>query len=542
MTETADSRPAHGWLPMLFIGLGVALIIMDATVVTVILPSIIKSLDITSVDAEWVNAVYSLTFAALLIVMGRLGDRFGRRRIFTLGAVVFALSSILAAASPSGAMLILARAVQGIGGAMMSPTSLSLVNALYRGRARNIAFALYGSIIGGMAAIGPLVGGWVTEAVSWNWAFWVNVPVSLVIIVGSLRVVPESKAEGDIGEPDFLGALLSAIGIAALVFALIEGRNYGWWMTNTDRRLLGHTWAAGDLSPVPLALVVAVVGLVGLLTYEAARLRSGRSVLLDVSLFRIRTFGLGSFTGLIVSLGEFGLLFSLPLFLQSVLGWSPLGAGGLLASLAMGAFVAAPTAAQLANRRDPRFVTRLGLALEVVGIVGIAIVVSPSASGWALGAWLFVYGTGVGYASAQLTGLILSDVPVAKSGQASGTQSTARQIGAAMGTAVLGTVVFMSLHANVVTRLKAVDGLSPDAVEKIATAVEKSAGTLIPRLSDEAGQPAMLAAQQAFADAVRITGVVAAAFVMLGLLATIALPPGDAHAGADESQLIHDFE
>ena len=219
---------------MLFIGLGVALIIMDATVVTVILPSIIADLGINSVDAEWVNAVYALTFAALLIVMGRLGDRYGRRRVFVLGAVAFGLSSIAAAAATTGALLIAARALQGVGGAMMSPTSLSLVNALYRGKARNIAFALYGSIIGGMAAVGPLVGGWVTEAVSWNWAFWVNVPVSLVIIIGSLRAVPESLAEGDVGAADVLGAVLSATGIAALVFALIEGRNYGWWNTNAD--------------------------------------------------------------------------------------------------------------------------------------------------------------------------------------------------------------------------------------------------------------------------------------------------------------------
>lgn len=542
MTETTTDRPAHGWAPMLFIGLGVALIIMDATVVTVILPSIIADLGINSVDAEWVNAVYSLTFAALLIVMGRLGDRYGRRRIFILGAIAFGLSSVVAAAATSGGVLITARALQGIGGAMMSPTSLSLVNALYRGKARNIAFALYGSIIGGMAAIGPLVGGWVTEAVSWHWAFWVNIPVSLIIIVGSIRVVPESLAEGDVGKADVIGAVLSAVGIAALVFALIEGRNYGWWLTNADSRLLGRTWTAGGISPVALAMGVAVVSLAGLLRYESHRLSRGQSVLLDVTLFRIRTFGLGSFAGLIVSLGEFGLLFSLPLFLQSVLGWSALGAGGLLATLAMGAFVAAPTAAQLASRRNPRFVTRLGLALEVVGIAGIAVTVSPTASGWVLGGWLFVYGMGVGYASAQLTGLILADVPVAKSGQASGTQSTARQIGAAMGTAVLGTVVFVSLHANVARQLRDIPGMTADMAEQVATAVEKSAGTIIPSLAQRGGEPVLVAAQQAFADAVRTTGVVAAAFVVLGLLATWALPPGDSHNSADESQLIHDFE
>ena len=173
---TPIEKPAHGWIPMLFIGMGTALIIMDATIVNVSLPSMIADLGLSSIDAEWVNAIYSLTFAALLIVFGRVGDRVGRRRIFTLGALVFVLASIYAASSKSGEHLITARALQGIGGAMMSPTSLSLVNSLYAGKARNIAFAIYGSIIGGMAALGPLVGGYLTTNFSWTWAFWINVP------------------------------------------------------------------------------------------------------------------------------------------------------------------------------------------------------------------------------------------------------------------------------------------------------------------------------------------------------------------------------
>jgi EmrB/QacA subfamily drug resistance transporter len=522
---------------MLFIGLGTAMIIMDATIVNVSLPSMIADLGLSSIDAEWVNAVYALTFAALLIIFGRVGDRVGRRLVFVLGAVVFVGASIYAAASRSGEHLITARALQGVGGAMMSPTSLSLVNSLYTGRARNIAFALYGSIIGGMAALGPLIGGWLTTNFSWTWAFWINVPIGLVVAVGALKVVPEVKDPGDRAGLDVAGALLSAVGIGALVFALIEGRNYGWIRVEEDATLLGRDYAAGALSPVAIAFVISGVSLLALYLVETRRTRAGRSALIDFSLFRIPTFGLGSAAALIVSLGEFGILFSLPLFLQSVLGYSALGAGALLATLAVGSFIAAPTAASLANRYSPRFVARLGMGLEVVGIVGLGATITPTTSAWVLSFWLLIYGMGVGYASAQLTGLILADVPVRQSGQASGTQSTMRQIGSAMGTAVLGTVLFVTLNSQTSDHLQEL-GVPAEQAAQVADLVETTAGTVIPGLDQPPGSPQVQqAASEAFAHAVEITAYVAGGFVFLGLLATLALPPGHQRRPEDQALL-----
>lgn len=520
---------------MLFIGMGIAVVIMDATIVNVSLPSIIEDLGLSSIDAEWVNAIYALTFAALLIVFGRIGDRIGRRWVFMAGAAVFGLASIWAAASQSAPHLISARALQGVGGAMMSPTSLSLINSLYFGRARNIAFAIYGSVIGGMAALGPLVGGFLTTNYSWTWAFWINVPLAVLIVVGTWRVVPESRDITDRSGLDIVGAALSAIGIAALVFALIEGRNYGWVRATSEAEILNLAVPAGAPSPVLVAFVVSAASLIGLYFLETSRERAGKSVLLDFSLFRIPTFGLGSLAALIVSLGEFGILFSLPLFLQSVLGYSAMGSGALLAALAAGSFVAAPTAARLANQRGARFVARMGMALEVIGIVGLGLMISTSITGWVLVFWLFIYGLGVGYASAQLTGLILADVPVARSGQASGTQSTARQIGSAMGTAVLGTVLFVTLSSQTAAHVLET-GAPQVAAEQVAGIVEASAGTAIPSLAEPPGSPAIQAAAgEAFADALTITALVAGAFVALGLLATLALPPDTPGRKPEES-------
>ena len=299
-----------------------------------------------------------------------------------------------------------------------------------------------------------------------------------------------------------MGAILSALGIGLIVFGLIEGRNYGWIRVEEDASLFGREYAAGAVSPVAIALVAGLLCLLVLYFVETRRTRAGKSALIDFTLFRIATFGLGSVAALIVSLGEFGILFSLPLFLQSVLGYTALGAGALLATLAIGSFVSAPTAASLANKYGARFVARMGMGLEVIGIVGLGATITPTSSAWQMAIWLIIYGMGVGYASAQLTGLILADVPVRQSGQASGTQSTARQIGAAMGTAILGTVLFVSLNAQTAAQVEEA-GVPAAQAQELADVVEESAGTVIPSLDQPPGSPEVqAAASQAFADSV----------------------------------------
>ena len=510
---------------MIFIALGLALFIMDTTVVNVSLPTIIRDLGVDSVDSEWVQAIYALVFAAVLIVMGRLGDRYGRRRLFVAGAVVFAGASVVAATSQTAGMLIAGRALQGLGGAMMSPASLSLVNAMYRGDRRPRAFAIYGSVIGGMAAIGPLLGGYLTQTFSWRWAFGINLPVAAAIVIGTLLVVPESKDEHAEHGADVLGSVLSAVGIGALVFGLIEGRSYGWWHAAADGSLLGVSWKAGALSPIPVALGLAAVALVALWVVERRRARAGRLVLIDVRLFRIRTFGFGSAAALILSLGEYGILFSLPLFLQGALGYTALSAGAVLATLALGSFLSAPTTHVLAKRYSPRFVARLGMALEVVGIAWLGLAVGDGISAWRLVPGLLIYGIGVGYASAQLTGVILADVPVRQSGQASGTQSTARQVGSALGTAVLGTILFVGLAHDTTARVAQIEGMTQARATEIGQVVQQSAGTAIPGLAQgPGGQQVADAASAAFADSLRRTALIGAGFVTLGLLATLALP------------------
>jgi EmrB/QacA subfamily drug resistance transporter len=502
------------WVGLVVISIAVALIIVDSTIVNVAIPSVVDELDITSTQVQWVQESYTLVFAALLLVFGTLADRFGRRRILLIGVVIFALSSVVAALAPTGDLLIASRVVQGLGGAMILPATLSLINATFRGRERGIAFAVWGSTIGGMAAVGPLLGGWLTTYFSWRWAFGINLPLGVLIVIGLVLFVRESRAE-TVQRVDVVGAALSIVLFTSLVFGLIEGRTYGWWLSDTPP----DVWTF-DISPIPFAFALALLALIGFIVWGRHRQRIGKSTMIAFDLFTISSFRNGNIAAMIVSLGEFGIILSLPLWLQNVLGYDALQTGFVLLALAGGAFVASGFAGAFSGKVPPLAVVRVGIVAEIIGLVIVALVIAVDTEWWAIAAGLVVYGFGVGLATAQLTSVVLSDVPVAQSGQASGTQSTSRQIGSALGIAILGTILFSSLGVQLADRLPS---SIPDSVQtQIVDAVVDSAGTAIPAVearSPEAGQ----AAREAFSEATRYSAFSAAGFLALGLLATISL-------------------
>lgn len=513
MTAQAVALGGRRWLALATVALGVSLIIMDATVVNVALPVVIRDLQLSSTQAEWMNAVYSLMFAALLLTVGRLGDLHGRRRMFLLGMILFAVASVGAGLSVNGGILIVARLVQGIGAAMILPATLSTLNAIFTGRERGIAFAVWGSTIGGMAAVGPLVGGWLTTDVSWRWAFWVNIPIGLLVLAGIVLYVPETRDESMRPGLDAVGVVLSALGLGLIVFALIEGQGYGWWRQGS-----------GTISPVPVAMTLGLALMAVFVRTQRDRGRAGKVVLVDLRLLQVRSFRYGAIAALVVALGEFGLLFTLPLLLQNALGFSALGTGWLIVGLAVGTFLISGATPQLTARLGGRSVVRIGLALEAIAVAGLALTVSATVSGWVVAAWLFLYGLGVGMATAQLTSVILAEIPVADSGQASGLQSTFRQLGSALGVALLGSLLITTLGSSTSSHL-ADAGVPAATSTSIVSAVTQSAGAAIPALRDAAATAAAGdAATAGMIQASKVTTGVAAAVIGLGLLATWALP------------------
>ncbi|GAA3803949.1 MFS transporter [Cellulomonas soli] len=510
---TEVSIPRRHWLAMGTLALGVSLVIMDATIVNVALPVVIEDLGLDSSGAQWMNAIYSLVFASLMLTVGRVGDLYGRKRLFAVGLAVFMAASLVAGASTSPAMLIGSRLVQGVGAAMVLPSTLSTLNAMFQGRERGIAFAIWGSTIGGMAAVGPLVGGWLATDVSWRWAFWLNIPFGLLALVGIRRYIDETRDTTLRRGTDVPGVLLSTLGLAGIVFGLIEGAYFGWWLR-----------PSGAPSPVPFALLGGAALLAAFVVVEQRRVLADKVALVDLGLLRLRSFRFGIIAALIVSLGEFGLLFTLPLLLQGALGYTALGTGFLVLWLAVGTFLVSGATPQLTARIGQRSVVRIGLGLEAVAIAGLALTLSTTVPGAAIAAWLFLYGIGVGMATAQLTSVILVEVPLAESGQASGFQTTVRQLGSALGVALLGGLLVATMTSQTTARLADSD-LTPAQREQVVAIVHGTAGAGIPSLAaDPATAAAAADAEAALVHASKVTTGIAAGVLVVGLASTLAIP------------------
>lgn len=509
----------HRWQALAAIGLGTSLVIMDATIANVSLPVIISDLSLSPTDAEWMNAVYSLVFASLMLTSGRLGDLYGRKTMFLGGIAVFTVASLAVGFANAGPVLIGARLVQGIGAAMALPATLSSINALFFERERAIAFAVYGSIIGGMAALGPLLGGWLATVISWRWAFWINIPCGILAFGLALRRLPETRNPQLRRGIDIPGTIVATLGLGCVVFGLIEATTFGWWRRGD-----------GSLSPIPFAIGVGLVLLVAFVAMQARRIAAGKVVLAHLNLFTIASFRYGSIAALIVSLGEFGLLFTLPLVLQGAMGYSALGTGWLIVFLALGTFLVSAAVPPLTSALGHRAVVRLGLAMEFFAVGGLALAF-PSPP-WMLATLLFVYGAGVGLATAQLTGVTLADVPRKLSGEAAGLQATVRQLGSALGIALLGGLLISSLTHGTEERLIQA-GVENPIRQNIVTAVHDSVGAIIPSLDTiHQSQPTSGAdtglfqqlASEAMLSAARTTTGFAAGVLLLGLLTTLALP------------------
>ncbi len=518
------------WIGLVFISMAISLVIIDGTIVNTIFPKVQKALNLDSSQIQWVQESYVLVFAALLLVWGSIADRIGRRLLLVIGIIIFIGASVWAGYSNDVSQMLIARILQGFGGSMVLPTTLSLVNANFQGKERGIAFAVWGATIGGMVALGPVLGGWLAGIndffglEGWRLAFAINLPLGLLVAVGLLLFVNESKMQQRSGTPDILGSFLSVGLFLSLVFGLIEGRNFGWWNVNKEFKIGDWSWGTSGISIIPVALGLSVIFGVMFVLWERAREKAHKPVLLDLNLFSVASFRNGSIAALIISMGEFGILFAIPLWLQNVLGLSPVDSGLVLLWLAGGAFLASAVGGALSGKLAPAMAVRIGVALELLGVLGVALFANDSVGWGPLAPCLFVYGIGVGLATAQLTGVIMVDVPMDKIGQASGSQSTVRQIGSALGIAVLGTVLFTQIQSIMTDKLAAA-GMQADSASRFTSGVVESAGGYIPRAEMTPGITAeyVQIAKDSFTAGVQFAAVAAAVFLALGFLATFRL-------------------
>jgi EmrB/QacA subfamily drug resistance transporter len=432
------------WAALVIVILSAFIVVLDNTVLNVAIPTILRDLDTTLPTLQWVITGYSLTFATFLIIGGRLGDVYGHRRIFIVGAALFGVGSLIAASSTSVAQLIFGEAVvEGLGASLLLPATLAILSGTFRGHERATAFAAWGATAGVAAACGPLVGGFLTTNFSWRWAFVINVIVAPLTIVGALLFISPSRPGGRRVRIDVPGAVVVAIGMFLLVLGLSEGGQYGWWKP-LEPFAVGsvEVWPVdAPVSVVPVMFVFAIVLLFAFVRLERWKERMHRDPLFEFSHLRLRTYRYGLMTGVIIALGQLGVSFVLAVFLQDGLHLSAQENGVWLLPSGIFIIIGAQAGGRLVKRFGVTWAVRGGLLIDAAGIALIVFSLSLDMSGWTLLPGLALYGTGIGIAGAQLTNVVLSEIPPDSSGVASGANTTARQVGNALGVAVIGTLL-----------------------------------------------------------------------------------------------------
>ena len=405
------------WWTLVLVSIATFMLLLDVTVVNVALPDIQRELNASLSSLQWVVDAYSLMLAAFLLTAGSLGDRLGRRRVFTIGFGVFTFASFLCGIAEDPTLLNLARGLQGIGAAGMFATSLALIGQEFHGRERATAFGVWGAVVGGAVAIGPLIGGIVTQGLGWEWIFFINIPIGIVAMVLTEKRIVNVFAKAP--EPvDVPGLLTFSAALFLLIFGLIRGNPEGWG------------------SPLILACLIGAAVLMALFV---AIERRTRFPMLDLSLFRRRAFNGVSAVAFCLSAGMFAMFLYLTIYLQGVLDYSPLEAGVRFLPLSMLGFLVAPISGALSHRIPIRVLLGTGLTLVGIGLV-LMHGVSPE-DGWTtLLAGFIVAGIGVGTTNPGIGQAAIAVVPVEKSGMGSGINTTFRQVGIATGVAALGAV------------------------------------------------------------------------------------------------------
>ena len=396
-------------------------------------------------------------FASLLIIGGRLADLFGARRIFIIGASLFGLGSLLASLAQSVPVLILGEAlVEGIGASLMMPATLGILSSTFRGHERATAFAIWGATAGAAVAVGPLIGGFLTTNYSWRWSFRINLIVVPLTVLGALLVMRRSPTAEKRERIDVLGAVLIAVGMFLLVFSLSEGTRYGWWRPLETFTVNGsEVWPASrGVSIVPVAIVLAVVLLGAFYVVERRKEREDADPLFEFGQLRRLSFRYGLATTPVLAMGQLGFLFVIPVFLQDGMGLSAVDTGLWLLPSGISIIVGTQIGARLTRHISVTSVVRIGLVLEAVGLLFMILAVSPSLTFVSLVPGLVTFGLGIGFAGSQLTNVILSEIPNERSGAASGANTTVRQLGAALGIAVIGGLLTSTTISHAVSSVR----------------------------------------------------------------------------------------
>jgi EmrB/QacA subfamily drug resistance transporter len=489
---------ARRWQALIVLSVSLLIISIGNTILNVALPTIQEQLDASSSELQWIADGYMLVYASLLLAAGTLGDRFGRRKALVVGLVIFALGSVWAAFSGSSTELIAARALTGIGGAAIMPTTLSILTNMFPEHERPKAIAVWAAVAGLGVAIGPITGGWLLEHFDWTSVFLVNLPIILVCLVGAFALVPDSQ---DPAKPrlDVVGCVLSVIGLTAIVWGLIEAPERGW------------------TSPTILAAFAAGAAVAAVFVWWERRVDEP---MLDVGVFRHRRFSAASASIAFVYFALMGVMYFMTSYIQTVLGHSALEAGERMLPIAVGMAFASRVTVKLTKRFGTKVAVSLGLT-----VVGAALVMvagfDEHTDDLSLCSTLGLMGLGMGLAMAPATEAIMGSLPKAKAGIGSAMNDVVREVSGTLAIAVLGSVL-ASAYSGGMTG--AVEGLPSDAASTASDSVG-GAHQVAASVGGDAASALVTASNSAFVDAMSTTSAIAAAIAIVGaLIATLFLP------------------
>ncbi len=433
MAETTISEveqagvPGHPhvnpWAVLLVLCMGFFMILLDTTIVNIAIPSIIQGLHAGLDDILWVLNAYILVYAVLLITAGRLGDVLGQRTLFAIGLALFTVASGLCGLAQSTDQLIVARVIQGVGGALLTPQSLAILTLIFPPERRGAAFGIWGAVAGVAAVAGPTLGGLIVTHWGWRWIFYVNLPIGVAALVATFAVIPPLRV-GRRHRLDLVGVVLASLGLLAIVYGLIEGERYSW----------GRVWG-----PVTIFELIAagVVVLAVFLLWE----RTQAEPLVPVSLFRDRNFSLMNWIAAVMSFGMLGLFFPITIYLQSALGMSAMRAGLTVAPMSVASMIVAPFAGRMADRLGGKYILLCGLLLFSLGMALVDWLAGPDSTWLTFLGPFVVGGIGMGCVFAPSTTIAMRDIGRHAAGAASGVLNTTRQLGGVIGSAAVGALL-----------------------------------------------------------------------------------------------------
>jgi EmrB/QacA subfamily drug resistance transporter len=496
-----DRAYRRRWWTLGVMCLSLLVIGLDNTILNVALPTLVRDLHAGASQLQWIVDAYALVFASLLLTAGSLGDRYGRRRVLGAGMLIFGVGSVLSAFAQTPGSLITWRALMGLGGAMIMPSTLSIVSNVFPSEERGRAIGIWAGFSGIGIAIGPVIGGWLLEHFWWGSVFFINVPVIAVAVIAGLFLVPESRDPA--ATPlDPVGAVLSTAGLTALTYGLIEAPSNGW----TDGTILGSFAAA-----------VVLLG-----AFVLAELRV-RHPMMDVRLFQNGRFTAASIGTAMVFFSLFGALFFLTQYLQFVLGYGTLEVGVRLIPVAGALIVGAPLSARLVERIGTKAVVTGGLTLVSAGLLLLATASPASGYGLVISS-LVVLGLGMGMTMAPATEAIMGALPRARAGVGSAVSTTVRQVGGVLGVAVLGSLLSSVYGTRLTDTLR---GLPSTIVSAASDSVGAAVG-IGARIGGAPGRALVDAAHSAFIHGMDVTLVVAAGVALIGALVALLFLPARA--------------